>query len=710
VSVGSGRTARPPGLARAPLVSDWIAMPPARVFVRVGKVELGQGITTALAQIAAEELDVAAERVSLLTPSTATSPDEGTTSGSRSIMDSGSALRCACAEARLLLVRAAARLAGLSPAGLSVRDGQICSADGNPVANYWELASPELFAHPISGTAPVKTPARHRIVGSSLPRRDLPAKFAGAPRFIHDLRAPGVRFGRVVRPPAPGARLLSVDPRATRAQPGVVAVVRRGSFLGVIAELEEQAIAAAERLRADASWSQPATLPDAGRLPEWLRAQPAEEILIERAAGSEPPAAGSEIRRSYSRHYLAHASIAPSAAMARWDGPRVTVWTHSQGIYPLRAAIADALSLAPGDVLVHHVDGCGCYGHNGADDAAFDAVLLARQVPGVPVHVTWSREDEFAWEPYGAAMVADVRARVDDAGNLLGWRQDIWSNGHHARPGYAGQPGLLGDWHAADRLEPPPADDPDMAAGGGIARNGVPAYSIPHKQITAHRVLTMPVRTSSLRSLGAMINVFSIESMIDELAQRAGVDPVEYRIRHLSDERAAECLRTVARLARWAERRQEESVGWGVAYARYKNSCAHCAVVAVVEAETQVRVRTLYLAVDAGQIINPDGLRNQMEGGAIQATSWTVREQVRFAGSAIASRDWDSYPILRFSEVPAVQVELISRPDEPSLGVGECAVGPVAAAIGNALCDAIGLRVRDLPLSPANIVAAMAES
>lgn len=702
----------PASLSAAPLVSQWIDLPVDRVIVRVGKVELGQGIVTALAQIAAEELDVALSRITMLPASTGTSPDEGVTSGSRSIMDSGSALRWVCSQARMLFLIAAAKRCGVAATELSVVDGNIYDSRGDLVASYWQLMTADLLAHPVTGLVKPKPPANHQVVGDSAPRLDLPDKLAGRPRFIHDLVEPGQLFGRVLRPPSPAAHLLELDEGPALAMPGVVRIVRRATFLGVIAEREEQAIQAVEVLRANASWSPQPPLPDQLRLTDYLKSQPSQEMPIFRTPGASgiPVATvpvGGEVRGRYTRPYLAHASIAPSAAMARWHGDQVTVWTHSQGIYLLRAAIADACCLAIDKVLVKHVEGCGCYGHNGADDVAYDAVLLAAAVPDRPVHVVWSRDDEFAWEPYGSAMVAELRVTTDDDGDLVGWQQDIWSNGHHSRPGYADQPGLLADWHSAEVAAYPPADDPDISVGGGIARNGIPAYAIPQLEVTAHRVLTMPLRTSSLRALGAMINVFSIESMMDELAERARVDPLTYRLRQLPDERARAVLEAVARQAGWSDRRRVDSIGWGIAYARYKNICAHAAVVARVEALAEVKVQNLWVVVDAGQVINLDGLINQIEGGAIQATSWTIRERVSFDATTVTSRDWESYPILRFTEVPEVEVEVLSRPDEPSLGVGECVAGPVTAAIGNALHDAIGVRVRDLPLSPDNIVAAI---
>jgi nicotinate dehydrogenase subunit B len=689
-----------------PLLSQWLGFGREGVVeVRVGKVELGQGIVTALGQMAAEELDVAWSRVQVVPATTDGSPDEGFTAGSRSVMDSGSAVRTVCAEARRLLLTLASSRSGIALDGLEVRDGEVRDAAGDEHGSYWSLLRPEDLDVPVSGDAPAKAPSRHEIVGQSVRRRDLDRKLTGAPSFVHDVRLPGQLYGRVVRPPSPGACLLHVDDSAARALPAVCGVVRHGSFLGVVADREEEAIRAAELLRAGARWEEGQTLPAE---PDWLEnlvGRPAEALQVARREDPEAQARVVQVHRaSYGRAYLAHGSLGPGAAVAQWDGDDVSVWTHTQGIYPLRRALAAALDMDPERFTVRHMEGAGCYGHNSADDVALDAVLLARSVPGRPVQVVWSREDEFAWEPYSPAMMTEIAVGTDAAGDLVTWEQHAWSNGHDSRPGFFGQPGLLGSWHAAD-APIPAAADPKPAIGGGTGRNAVPPYGVSELDVQAHRLLTAPLRTSALRGLGATVNVFAIESAMDELAERAGADPLEYRLRHLTDERARAVLRTAAQQAGWSDRPAEDSVGWGLGYARYKDVCGYCAVVARVEAVSEVRVTDLWVAVDAGQVINPDGLANQVEGGAIQAASWTLLEEVTFDARTVTSRDWEGYPILRFGDVPQVHVTLIPRPDEPPLGVGEVTGGPVAAALANALADAIGVRVRRLPLTPERIAA-----
>ncbi|MCV2488860.1 molybdopterin-dependent oxidoreductase [Geodermatophilus sp. YIM 151500] len=705
-----------------PLLSRWLRfVPGGRVRVLVGKVELGQGIRTALGQIAAEELDVDWSSIEVLPAGTDSSPDEAFTAGSRSVMDSGGALRAVCAQARALLLSVASDRSGIPAAELGVRDGAVRDRAGTEHGSYWTLLGPGRLEVPVTGEAPAKDPADHTVVGRSLPRTDLPAKLTGAPAFVSDLALPGQLFGRVVRPPSPGACLLAVDDSAARALPAVVGVVRRGSFLGVVADREEEAVRAAELLRASATWREEDGLPEAAT---WLRdlpGRPAERIpVVRHGEPVAPERVAAVVRERYGRPHLAHASIGPGCALARWDDGGVEggveggddggveggveVWTHSQGVYPLREALSASLDLPADRIVVHHADGPGCYGHNSADDVAYDAVVLARAVPGRPVQVQWSRDDEFAWEPYAPAMVTEITVGVDAAGDPLSWEQHCWSTGHDSRPGFAGQPGLLGGWHAAD-VPAVVASDPPLAVGGGTARNAVPPYAVDHVDVQAHRVTDMPLRTSALRGLGATVNVLAIESMVDELAARADVDPLEYRLRHLRDERGRAVLETVAERAGWVTRSTPDAVGWGLGYSRYKDVCAYCAVVARVEAVSDVRVSDLWIAVDAGQVINPDGLVNQVEGGAIQATSWALLEEVTSDRRTVTSRDWETYPVLRFGRTPRVHVTLLPRPGEPPLGAGEVAGGPVTAALANAVADAVGVRVRELPLTPERIAA-----
>jgi nicotinate dehydrogenase subunit B len=656
------------------------------VWIASGKVELGQGINTALAQIAAEELDVPFERVRVMPPSTAYSPDEGYTSGSMSVQEGGKGLREACVQVRAMLLAHAAELLGAPVGELTVEDGTIKAKNGGAVT-YWECAA-EANEVPPAG-AGVKPSGPSKVVGKSAPRIDLPAKVAGKPAYVHDMKLPGMLFGRIVRPPHPFSRVQSLPDTV----PEGVTLVRDGNFVGVLAEREELAIAAAGKLRAQSVWK-------ASPVPEdflgWLRANVTERSVLKELKG--PIAEGTAFKASYSKPFIAHASIGPSCALARLADGRLEVWSHSQGIWGLRHELSIVLGLPLESITVTHAEGAGCYGHNGADDAALDAALLARAAQGRAVKLQWMREDEFAWEPYGPAMALDLEASLDRAGNIVSWKHELWSNGHTNRPGRSAKPALIAARHLEKAFDFAPAIDPALPPGGS-ERNAVPLYEFPGLQVVKNYVRETPRRASSLRGLGAFGNVFAIESFMDELARAVGADAIEFRLRHLKDPRARAVLTEL--LPQWQAWPAGESRGHGVAFARYKNLGAYCAVLAEVEAGEALRVKRLCVAADVGLAINPDGVANQLEGGAIQSTSWTLKEEGR-----MGALSWEDYPILKFSEAPAVEVRLLGS-DYPSLGAGEAAQGPTAAAIANALHDALGVRVRDLPLTPERIVKAM---
>ncbi|OBK50948.1 xanthine dehydrogenase family protein molybdopterin-binding subunit [Mycobacterium kubicae] len=697
-----------PSLAANPVLGQWLRITSDGVVeVRSGKVELGQGVLTALAQIAAEELDVDVARVRMIAAATDRSPDEGFTAGSRSIQHSGAALRQVCAEARAIYVDVAAAKLAVAPDELDVFDGEI-RGPHDVVTSYWELADDTLLDREVSGDVAPKAESDYAVVGTDLARLDLPDKLTGRPRYLHDLDLDGQLYGRVVRPPSRGARLRAVDTGPTEALPGVAVVVRDGDFVAVVADREEVALRAADRLGGDADWDEHPTLPDENELSAFLLSAPAETRVI--ASKDDPSATPSarSYQARYHRPYLAHGAIGPSAAaaLAHADG-RLEVWSHSQGVYQLRHELAAALDMAVERVVVRHVEGAGCYGHNGADDVALDAALLARAVPGRPVQVVWSRTEELGWSPLGPAGVVEIAADCADDGRVLSWRHEIWSGSYMGRPGTTPTNALLAASHRAGGAPIRAGGEPPVDFGGGSSRNGIPGYDFPAYRVTNHLLTEMPLRTSALRSLGAHLNVFAIESAMDELAAAVGRDPVEFRLAHLSDPRGRAVLQAAARRAGWTEWTSREAIGHGVGYARYKNSSAYCAVVAEVEAVNEVRVRRLVIAVDAGLVINPDGAANQIEGGAIQATSWTLKERVRFDRMNVTSTTWETYPILRFSEVPAVDVEFVAAQENSPLGVGECAQGPTAAAIGNAVCDALGVRVRSLPLTTEKLIAAM---
>jgi CO/xanthine dehydrogenase Mo-binding subunit len=684
----------------------------ATVFT--GKVELGQGILTALAQIAAEELDLPFARIHVTSGDTGRTPNEGVTSGSQSIEYSGTALRLAGAEVRAILVDAAAKKLAVAPDTLKVSDGTISSADGKKVT-YGELAAALDLKREVTGKVPPKPVTSHMIVGTSVPRLDIPNKVTGGAAYVQDLRPAGMLHGRVVRPPRPGSRLDGIDEAAAKALPGVIAVVRDGSFLGVVAEREEQAIKARAELAKSAKWTLGPPLPDSAKIHDHLLSLPTEDTVVSEkqpAAPAGAPAANAAapkvLEATYRKPYIAHGSIGPSCALAELKDGKMTVWTHSQGVFPNRGNLAAALGMKPDEVRCIHAEGSGCYGHNGADDVALDAALLARGAPGRPVRLQWMRDDEFGWEPYGPAMVMKAKGSVSE-GRIVEWNYEVWSNTHSMRP----EPGgvnLLAAWYLAEPKKPAQPKGIPQPAGGGD-RNAVPLYEFPRQRVVSHLIKEMPLRVSALRTLGAYGNVFAVESFMDELALAAGADPVAFRLAHMTDPRARAVIEAVAKKANWKQDQSGgEGRGRGIGFAKYKNLATYVAVVVDVEVDRpsgNVRVPRAYAAVDSGLVINPDGLVNQIEGGIIQSTSWTLKEALRFNPEGILSHDWMTYPILTMTEVPKIEIELINRPTERSLGAGEASQGPTVAAIANAFAHATSKRLRDLPLAPARVKAAL---
>jgi nicotinate dehydrogenase subunit B len=698
----------PGSLAQNRMLDAWIRInTDGTATIFPGKVELGQGIITALTQIAAEELDLSLGRVRVLTTDTSYSPNEGVTSGSQSIEYGGTALRLASAEVRGILLDLAAKRFGVSADTLTVADGTIGSRDRRKVG-YGELAADlDLHREATAKIAP-KLIAAHKIVGKSIQRFDIPKKVTGGIAYVQDIRLPGMVHGRIVRPPRPGSKLDSVDIAAVQAMPGVVAVVRDGSFLGVVAEREEQAIKARQALIESAKWTLGPELPDPAKIYDVLLALPAEDTVISNKQAPVPEGA-TVIEATYRKPYMAHASIGPSCAVAEFKNSEMTVWTHSQGIFPLRNHLSLGLRLPIADIRCIHAEGSGCYGQNGADDVSLDAALLARAVAPRPVRLQWMRDDESAWEPYGPAMIMRVKAALAD-GKIAEWNYDLWSNTHSTRPTEIGGNNLLASWYLANaQNQAPPRTIPQPAGGGD--RNAIPLYDFPRQRVVHHFIKEMPLRVSALRTLGAYSNVFAIESFLDELARAAKADPIAFRLAHLKDSRARAVIESVARNANWKDGEAGDGRrGRGIGFAKYKNLSVFVAVIAEVEVDAAsgvIKVPRAFAVADAGQIVNPDGLTNQIQGGIIQSTSWTLHEQVRFNRDRITSRDWQGYPILTMQEVPHVAVELIDRPSEKSLGAGEGAQGPAVAAIVNAFANATGKRIRELPLTPDRVKAAL---
>jgi nicotinate dehydrogenase subunit B len=687
------------------------------VTVFTGKVEFGQGILTALTQIVADELDVDVERIKVVSGRTDRTPNEGFTAGSRSIEDSGTALRMASAQARGILLRAASAELGEPIADLRISDGSITSVSGGSavLTSYWKLTTGATLHLEASADTQFKPSSQHRLIGQSLKRLDIPAKVTGGEAFVQDMRLPGMVYGRVVRPSAPRARLLKVDEAAARQMPGVVTVLRDGNFLALAAQREEQAIAAARTLQDSAHWQEAADLPPSGAaLFGFMKQQRAQDSVVSDIQGAAPAgAAVHTLEAEYTRPYVAHAAIGPSCAVAQWKGGKLDVWCHSQGVFPLRADLAEALKIPINNITVMHREGSGCYGHNGADDVALDAALLARALPGTPVKVQWMRADEFAWEPLGAPMVIKLKGSVDAAGKVTNWNNEVWTFTHIDRPSARNGCNLLAAWHVQSPLAPGPLRT------GGSDRNAIPLYVFPRQKVVSHVLLESPIRTSALRALGAYANVFALESFMDELAGAAGIDPLEFRMRHLNDPRARAVIERVAGMAQWKRAAATPGLkskdgtlkGRGLGFARYNNRAVYCAVIAEVSVDVNsgaTRVERAWSAVDAGLVINPDGARNQIEGAIIQSISWTLYEAVRYDTNSMLTRRWQDYPILRFREVPVLEVELINHPDDQPMGVGEGAEGPTVAAVANAFAHATGRRIRDLPLTSERVLKVLA--
>jgi CO/xanthine dehydrogenase Mo-binding subunit len=706
-----------PSFNKNPGLDGWLQFhADGEVTVFTGKVEMGQKLTTAFAVIAAEELDVDIGRITICTAETDATPDEGYTAGSNSMEESGTAIRQASALARRLLLDAASVWLDEPVENLSVSDGVVSGRSNEKRVSYGELMAGKRFEQDVSQDVVPKDPNDYRLIGKPVAAEGLETLVCGLSYFIQDMELPDMVHARVVRPPNHQARLTDVDEVAVRAMTGVIEVVRDGSFLAVAAVREEQAVAAAARLKALAAWDESAGLDTSVDIFEQLTSNDRRSLPVVNGIPEEgpvpearPPAAASKtLSATYLRPYHMHASIGPSAAMARSDDAGLEVWTHAQGVYPLRRALAGALDLAEEFVHVTHVPGSGCYGHNGADDVTLDAVLVARAVTGRPVLLKWERDDEHAWEPYGSAMRIEMQASLDEAGRVIHWCHDTFSDTHTARPGDQGEHSrLLAAWHRAVPKTAPPKQ-PSKVHHMGIHRNSEPLYDFGDTRIVKHLVDDLPLRVSTLRALGAYANIFALESFIDELAAARGSDALDFRLAHLGDPRARDVLEAAATAANWRGGPAEAGRGQGLAFARYKNQKCYAAVVMdlAVDDAGNIKLGRATIAADAGQIVDRQGLRNQLEGGLIQSASWTLKEQVTWDSGGITSRDWESYPIIKFDEVPEIETVLIDRPDQPFLGAGEATQGPTAAAIGNAVFNAVGIRLRQIPFTPENVRAA----
>jgi CO/xanthine dehydrogenase Mo-binding subunit len=716
----------PSPLHHTPDLDAWIRFNVDQtVTVFTGKVELGQDLRTSLAMIAAEELGVSLNRILVSMADTHGSPNEGLTGSSMSLETSGNAIRYAAAEARHILLQEAHEELKVPLERLAVSDGTIRDPVSGRSVTYWQLHGDRRFGCLVSGVISPKQAAEYNLVGRPQQRLDLVAKVTGQHRFVHGIELPGMLHGRIVRPPAYDARLVSVDESAVAGMPGVVCVVRDGSFLGIIAEREETAVRALEALQASATWQNDTDLPPQDALIEHMLTQPEWAYLLVDGAPTPspippvqaPPEAAQTLSATYFRPYHAHASLGPSAAVAVLQGNRLTIWSHTQGAYPLRERIARALGMPLQSVRCIHVDGAGSFGYNGANDAAFDAALLARAVPGRPVSLKWTRAQENAWESYGAAMVIQMQGSLDKEGGVIDWSHDVYGYAHGLPPAPKGDASpLLATWHMG-KPSRQPRTGPILSPKGGTHRNALPLYTfckgIPDRpRVGMHFLPDSPLRVAALRGLGSYANVFAMESFVDEIAVAAGVDPVAFRLTYLDEPRARDVIEAAAERANWqaAPRPRGEGRGRGFAFAQYKNSQVYMAAVVDLRVDREsgrIALERAVIAADAGQVVNPEGLSNQIEGAFTQSSSWTLKEEVTFERHGITSTDWRSYPILSFGEAPEIEVVLLNRPGSPYLGVGEGAMGPAPAAIANAVYDAVGVRLRCIPFTPARVKAAL---
>jgi nicotinate dehydrogenase subunit B len=693
-------------------LDGWLAVAgTGDVTAHCGKVELGTGVRTALAQLIADELDVPFERVSLVMGDTAVCPDQGATTGSRSIIGAGPQLRRAAAEARQALVRMAASRWSADPAQLSAAGGAVTGPGGKRLT-YAELVGARRFELPLGDTAPLKKPAELKIVGQPLPRVELPGKMFGTHPYVQNVRIPGMLHGRVIRPPLIGATVVSVNATALQTMPGGIRMVRKDNFVAVVAAREEDAINGAYAVQVD--WKPGPALPEMDAMPEVLQKTPSTDQTLANAGDLNAGLAGAAktFAVEYYVPFQMHGSIGPSCAVADVRADKATVWSPTQSSFPTRDCIAGLLNMPTDKVHLIWVEGSGCYGHNAADDVSGDAALLS-QLVGQPVRVQWMRQDEHVHEPKGVPMAFRMRAGLDADGNIVAWEKQVWSTTHSRRP----MPGAPGNLIAGADL-----GLAKIQREVGADRNARHDYDIPNNRVVLHFLSTAALRVSALRGLGSPQNSFANEGFMDELAVAAGVDPLTFRLRHVKDPRAVAVLEAVRELSKWDSRAsplgaggtkpdRTSGFGRGVSYVRYENNGAYVATVVHVQVDrTTGKVRVPYVAVahDCGLCVNPNGMKNQIEGNVIQGISRATMEQVTFDTTQVTSTNWASYPILRFADVPDdIAITLIQRMDQPSTGGGEPAIAPMFGAIANAIHDATGARLRAVPFTPDRVLAAL---
>ena len=717
-------------------LDSWIAIAgDGKVTAYTGKCELGHGLHTAQTQLIAEELSVPFDRVTLLQCDTGVTPDQGTTSGAQSHPTNFNQANLALAGAtarEVLTQRAAARL-NLPVQQLVVRDGIVMSrTDNSKRVTYGELVMGAKFGIALNANATRKPQGEWTVLGTLVRRPEIPAIVTGQFEYVHNVRVPGMLYGQVVRPPYVGATLERVDESSVRSMPGFVKVVTKQNFVGVVAEKPWQAIQIAAKLTT--TWSRGPALPKHDTFHETLRTQkPTRDTFTVNSKDVEEKIAGAAkvVKATYLYPYQMHGSFASSCAVADVQGERATIWSATQAVYPLRDSAALVLGLRPDNVRVIFRMASGCYGCNGADPVSYDAALLSQAV-GKPVRVQLSRKDEMAWENYGYAFVIDQRVGLDAAGNIIAWDHESWSPVMGGRPG-GGNPGnvasgMLAGFEPAAFAARSPAPDPANFAN---MSNAVPSYvtgcvgsrcggtgAVASQRVLTHNVRS-PFFTGPLRSPERLQNTFAHESFMDEIAASLKVDPVDYRLRHLADPRLVRVVQEAAKLAKWEKRssprsgnaRSGTASGRGISCVLYEGNNGYCAVVAEVDVNQDsgaIVVKSLCIANDCGPISNPDGLSNQLEGGAIQGISRALLEEVTWDDEKVTSVDWKTYrPLYLGAEVPVIRTQLINA-EGRAMGAGETAVTVVPAAIANAVFDATGARLRQVPFTPERMKAALA--
>ncbi len=688
-------------------VDTFLAIHPeggATIFT--GKVDLGTGLRIAVRQMAAEELGLPIEKVDLVEGDTLLTPDQGRTGGSSGLTQGGTGVRQAAATARERLVALGAERLKRPASELVLAGGQVRpTAGGNGVA-IADLIGGKRFELKVNPKVTLKDPKTYTVVGKALPRPDLPGKCTGTETFIHDFKVPGMLHGRVIRPARIGAKLLSVDEASIKGIPDAK-VVRVNDFLGVVAKTEWAAIRAAQSL--EAKWSEWEGLPDIAGLPVSLKKSPVEKDEFPVKVGDTKaamPTGAKQFTASYYFPYQGHASMGPSCAVADWKPQGLTVWTGSQSTHLFRTVFAESFKLPPEKVRFIYLEGSGCYGQNGHEDACADAAILSREA-GAPVRLQWMRQDEHAWDPKGSPQPVDFRVATGAQGNIVAWETETWlpawsgARGTIELVGFesAGIPQRQGRWP------------------GSLDENLDPPYTAANKLVTVHRLKDAPLRPGHVRAPGKVANCWAVESMVDEIAVAVGEDPVQYRLKRLTDPRGVAVVKRAAEMLDWQARPTPNRnqgkgrlTGRGFSYVRYRgneNYVAMAMQVGVDPATGKVSVERVVCAHDCGLVVNPDALKNQIEGSIVQSLSKMLLEEVKFDRSRVTAVDWNSYPVIRFTDVPPIEVALLDRPDQPLMGAGEASLAPVGGALGNAIFDATGVRLTAVPFTPARVKAAM---